>query len=83
MSDPDYDSKIEQIASLITADGTPHDEQDQQKLQKYHSYAKTSFNLGDEQARQLVNEAFLYLMLKNAKDVDPLQKGDEFGAGFS
>ena len=32
---------------------------------------------------EVVNEAFLYIAMKNAKDVDPLTKGDEFGAGFS
>ena len=32
---------------------------------------------------EIVNEAFLYIAMKNAKDIDPLTKGDEFGAGFS
>ena len=32
---------------------------------------------------EVVNEAFLYIAMKNAKDIDPLTKGDEFGAGFS
>ena len=32
---------------------------------------------------EVVNEAFLYIAMKNAKDVDPLTKGDEFGARFS
>ncbi len=32
---------------------------------------------------QLVNEAFLYLKLKSAENIDPLQETDKFGAGFS
>ena len=36
-----------------------------------------------EPAVQLVNEAFLYLKLQNAEDIDPIKKGDQFGAGFS
>jgi hypothetical protein len=32
---------------------------------------------------QIVNEAFLYLKLKGADSADPLQHGDQFGAGFS
>lgn len=39
--------------------------------------------MGQEQAAEIVNEALLYLMLKTANDVDPLQQGDKFGAGFS
>ena len=34
-------------------------------------------------AEELVHEAFLYLKLKDGGDIDPLTKGDEFGAGFS
>jgi len=59
------------------------DEQDPKKLEKYHEYAKSNFNLNDESAIQLVYEALLYLKLKNSESVDPLQQGDQFGAGFS
>ena len=83
MSDSDYNSKIEKIASLITQDNISIDEQDPKKLQKYFDFVKTNFNLEGEDAVQLVNEAFLYLKLKNSDDVDPLQEGDKFGAGFS
>ncbi len=83
MPDPDHDSKIEKIAQLIREDKVPLDEQDPQKLAKYYDFAKTSFEIGDEQARSLVNEAFLYLMLQDAGDVDILQQGEKFGAGFS
>lgn len=83
MSDSEYNSKIEKIASLIIQDKTSLDEQDQNKLQKYYDFAKKSFKLKDEAATQIVNEAFLYLKLKNAESLDLLQEGDKFGAGFS
>lgn len=83
MADSDYDSKIEQVAKLIASDKISLDEQDQKKLQKYHDFIKTTFHIEGDSATELVNEAFLYLKLVNAKDVDPLQDGDQFGAGFS
>ncbi len=83
MDDSVYNSQIEKIASLITEDNLSIDEQDPKKLEKYHDFAKTNFNLTDEAALQLVYEALLYLKLKNSDSVDPLQEGDKFGAGFS
>ena len=83
MSDSEYNSQIEKVASLIVRDKTSLDEQDPQKLQKYYDFVKTNFKLEGESIIQLVNEAFLYLKLKTAKDIDPIQKGDNFGAGFS
>ncbi|HEY8111059.1 MAG: hypothetical protein ACHQ1D_04660 [Nitrososphaerales archaeon] len=83
MSDSEHDSKIEQVAKLIIQDDFSLDEQDQKKLQKYHDFVKTKFHIEGDAAIELVNEAFLYLKLMNAKDMDPLQDGDKFGAGFS
>jgi len=78
-----YNFQIEKIASLITQDKTSLDEQDLAKLQKYVDFAKKNYNLKDEAALQIVNEAFLYLKLKSAENIDPLQEADKFGAGFS
>ena len=83
MSEDEYNKKIETIANQIIQDKTSVDEQDPQKLQKYYDYVKTNYNLEGEQAAQLVNEAFLYLKLKESKDADPIKDGDQFGAGFS
>ena len=83
MSDSGYNFQIEKVASLIVTDKTPLDEQNPEKLQKYYDYVKKHFSLKDEAAIQLVNEAFLYLKLKTADSIDPLQQGDAFGAGFS
>ncbi len=83
MSDFEYDSQIEKVASLIVNDKTSLDEQNPKKLQRYYDFIKTNFKITGESAEQLVNEAFLYLKLKNADSVDLLQDGDKFGAGFS
>ena len=68
---------------MITKDNMSLDEQDPMKLQKYYDFAKKHFHVDGEPAIQLVNEAFLYLKLKQSDSIDPLQHGDEFGAGFS
>lgn len=83
MSEPERDSQIEKIALLIVNDKTSLDEQSPLKLQSYYDFVKTNFKITGESAEQLVNEAFLYLKLKNTDSIDPLQDGDKFGAGFS
>ena len=83
LSDSDYYSQIEKVAALVISDRISVDEQDPQKLKKYHDYVKNEFHLKDEDAAQLVNEVFLYLKLKSSDSIDPLQYGDQFGAGFS
>ena len=83
MSEEEYNSRIEKIAEEITKNETSLDEQNPQKLQKYFDFVKTNYDLEGESASQIVNEAFLYLKLKNSKDVDPIKEGDQFGAGFS
>jgi len=83
VSDSEHDSQIEKIALLIVNDKTSLDEQNPMKLQRYYDFVKTNFKITGESAEQLVNEAFLYLKLKNTDSIDPLQDGDKFGAGFS
>jgi hypothetical protein len=83
MNDSQYDSKIEEISIMILADKISLDEQDERRLKKYSNFAKKQFHLDEERSIQLVNEAFLYLKLKESELVDPLQNGDQFGAGFS
>lgn len=83
MDDEARNFQIIEIAELIIKDKISLDEQDPKKLQKYMDFAKTEFQLSDDDSIQLVNETFLYLTLKNAKDIDPLQEGDKFGAGLS
>ena len=83
MNDSERDSQIEKIALLIVNDKTSLDEQSPMKLQRYYDFVRTNFKIAGESAVQLVNEAFLYLKLKNTDSIDPLQDGDKFGAGFS
>ncbi len=83
MDDKHYNEEIEKIANLMVHDGISYDEQDSQKLEKYKHQAKQDCNLNDEDALKLVYESLLYRKLKNSDSGDPLQKGDQFGAGFS
>ncbi|MGI0007046.1 MAG: hypothetical protein ACREAR_03500 [Nitrosotalea sp.] len=83
MNDAQYNSQIETIAAIILKDKISLDEQNEERLKKYHDLVKKQFHLQDESAIQLVNEAFLYLKLKGSDSADPLQHGDQFGAGFS
>ena len=83
MEEPEHNLRIEKIAELILSDNISLDEQDQNKLRKYHDFAKQNYGLDQDAAFDLVNEAFLYLKLKQAPDINPLTKGDQFGAGFS
>lgn len=83
MDDNTRNTIIEKISEKIINDGTSLDEQNEIVLKKYHDFAKSKFNVIDELAAELTNEAFLFLKMKNAGDIDPLQDGDKFGAGFS
>ena len=83
MEESEHNSRIEKIAEMILSDNISLDIQEQNVLKKYHDFAKENYNLDQDSASELVNEAFLYLQLKQAPDIDPLTKGDQFGAGFS
>ena len=83
MEKSEHNSRIEKIAKMILIDNISLDAQEENVLKKYHDFAKENYNLDQDSASELVNEAFLYLQLKQAPDIDPLTKGDQFGAGFS
>ncbi|NHI03133.1 hypothetical protein DYY67_0254 [Candidatus Nitrosotalea sp. TS] len=83
MNESEYNSQIEKISVMITEDNMSLDEQDPMKLQRYYDFVRKHFHVDGEPAIQLVNEAFLYLKMKKSDSIDPLQHGDEFGAGFS
>jgi hypothetical protein len=68
---------------MLTDDNVSVDEQDPQKLQKYKNQTVSDCNVSEDEAIKIVYEALLYLKLKNSSGVDPIQKGDQFGAGFS
>ena len=83
MDESEYNSQIEKIAKMMEDDELSIDEQNVKKLQKYKNQIILDSHLNDVDAMKLVYESLLYLKLKNSDSGDPLQKGDEFGAGFS
>ena len=83
MDENQQNSEIEKIANLMLHDGVSFDEQDVMKLEKYKNLIKDDCNLDDENAMKLVYETLLYRKLKNSDSGDVLEKGTDFGAGFS
>lgn len=59
------------------------DEQDVAKLEKYKNQVKKDCDLDDESALKMVYETLLYRKLKYSDSSDVLEKGNEFGTGFS
>jgi len=83
MDDDQQNSEIEKIANLMIHDGISPDEQDVTKLEKYKNQIKEDCSLDDDKSMKLVYETLLYRKLKNSDSGDILEKGNEFGAGFS
>ena len=83
MDEDKQNSEIEKIANLMVHDGISTDEQDTVKLEKYKNLIKDDCSIDDEQAMKLVYETLLYRKLKNSDSGDILEKGNDFGAGFS
>ena len=73
---------IEKIALKITEENMPTDNPSTETMDYLQKFA-ISLGVDISNTEEVVNEAFLYIAMKNAKDIDPLTKGDEFGAGFS
>jgi hypothetical protein len=83
MDDEKHNSEIEKIANLMVHDNISLDEEDVTKLEKYKNIIKEDCSLDDENAMNLVYETLLYRKLKNSESGDILEKGNDFGAGFS
>ena len=83
MDDEQHNSQIEKIANMMLKDNVSMDEQDPDKLEKYKEQTISDCNLSGDDALKIAYEALLYLKLKNSNDADLIQKGDQFGAGFS
>ena len=83
MNESQINLLVEKVSILIKDDGISLDEQDPLKLKKYYNFAKSEFNLSDDESKQIVNEAFIFLKMQESSDIDPITKGDQFGAGFS
>ena len=83
MDENQRNSEIEKIANLMLHDDISFDEQDVVKLEKYKNLIKDDCNLDDENAMKVVYETLLYRKLKNSDSSGVLEKGTDFGAGFS
>ena len=73
---------IDKIASKISDEKISADDPSPENFVYLQKFAIT-LGVDISNTEEIVNEAFLYIAMKNAKDIDPLTKGDEFGAGFS
>ena len=82
MDDTHRNQCIEKIALKISDENISVDEPSSENIEELQKFAIT-LGVDISNTEDIVNEAFLYIAMKNAKDVDPLTKGDEFGAGFS
>lgn len=83
MNEDQQNSEIEKIANLMLHDDLSPDEQDVAKLEKYKNQIKDDCDIDDENAMKIVYETLLYRKLKNSDSSDVLEKGTDFGAGFS
>ena len=75
--------EIEKIANLMVHDDLSVDEHDVVKLEKYKNQIKSDCDVDDEEAMKIVYETLLYRKLKSSESSDMLEKGTDFGAGFS
>lgn len=83
MDDAQRNSEIEKIANLMIHDEISPDEQDESRLAVYRDQVKTDCKVDDQEAMNLVYETLLFRKMKNSNSNDFLEKGSEFGAGFS
>jgi len=83
MNEDQQNLEIEKIANLMVHDDVSSDEQDLLKLEKYKNQIKSDCDVDDEEAMKIVYETLLYRKLKSSDSSDMLEKGTDFGAGFS
>jgi hypothetical protein len=83
MNEEKQNLEIEKIANLMVHDDLSSDEQDPVKLEKYKNQIKSDCDVNDEEAMKIVYETLLYRKLKSSDSSDMLEKGTDFGAGFS
>ena len=83
MDDNKINLEIEKIANLMVHDDVSSDEQDITKLEKYKNQIKIDCDVDDEEALKIVYETLVYRKLKSSDSSDMLEKGTDFGAGFS
>ena len=82
MDDRIRNELVEKIAQKISEEKIPYVDPSPDIIEYHQKYA-ISLGVDISNTEDLVAESFLYLSMKNAGDIDPLTKGDQFGAGFS
>ena len=82
MDDNSRNELVEKIAKKISDEKISFEDPSSEVIEYLQKFA-ISLGVDISNTEDLVTEAFLYLSMKNAGDVDPLTKGDQFGAGFS
>ena len=82
MDDDIRNQLVEKIAAKIIDEDIPLKNTPQDAIEYLQKFTIT-LGVDISHSEELVDESFLYLSMKNAGDVDPLTKGDQFGAGFS
>ena len=82
MDDDIRNQLVEKIAAKINDEKIPLKNTPQAAIEYLQKFAIT-LGVDISHTEELVQESFLYISMKNAGDVDPLTKGDQFGAGFS
>ena len=83
MDESKQNQEIEKNANLMLHDHVTSDEQDITKLEKYKNQIKIDCDVDDEEAMKIVYETLVYRKLKSSDSSDMLEKGTDFGAGFS
>ena len=83
MDDDRRNSEIERLANQMVHDGLAVDEQDESRLARYRDQVMADCGLDGEESMRLVYEALLYRKMKHTDAHDYLERGNEFGAGFS
>ena len=72
--------EIKKIVNLMIHDDLLVDEYD---VEKYKNQIKIDCDVNDEEAMKIVYETLIYRKLKSSDSSDMLEKGTDFGAGFS
>ena len=83
MDDSERNSLVLKIVRLLESDNISTDEHDPKILEKYYNFASNELGTENLNAKEIVNEAFLYLKMQQTTDIDPVKEGDRFAAGFS
>ena len=83
MDDSQRNSYVLKISQILQNDNISLGEQDPKILEKYYNFAINELKIQSSDVKEIVNEAFLYLKMKETTNIDPVKEGDRFAAGFS